>query len=259
MMPLIPNLITTGNLFFGLLSIMTSIQVINTVSGDNFDQAFFFRKYWWAAAFIGISAFLDMLDGKLARIIRSESKFGVSYDSLSDLVSFGIAPAILVYTWTLIDYGKLALMVVLFYVVCTALRLARFNIQSDNIEKYKFSGLPSPMAAGVIASPVLLFCEINILPNDLTMWAYLVLAPIIGILMVSDIPYWKFPRRIKSPFNALVTLSIITAAIMTVPEFMILIIAYTYTSAGLIIYLIRLLRKKQPSEEHVESESFRIF
>jgi len=258
-MPLIPSLLTTGNLFFGLLSIMTSIQIISISTGQTLDTEIYFRKCWWAAAFIGIAAFLDMLDGKLARMIRSESKFGVSYDSLSDLISFGTAPAVLIYTWTLINYGKLALMVVLLYVVCTALRLARFNIQSDNVVKFKFNGLPSPMAAGVIASPVLLFSEINISPNEFTMWAYLFLTPFIGILMVSDIPYWKFPRRIKSPFNALVTLSIILAAIITVPELMILFIAYTYTISGMVLYLFRLIKKKEEIKDQAESESFRLF
>ncbi|NIT12936.1 MAG: CDP-diacylglycerol--serine O-phosphatidyltransferase, partial [Candidatus Dadabacteria bacterium] len=101
-MPLLPSVMTTGNLFFGLLSIMTSIQIASMISGDLITTDEMYRKYWWAAAFIGISAFLDMLDGRIARMISSESNFGISYDSLSDLVSFGVAPAVLIYSWSLI-------------------------------------------------------------------------------------------------------------------------------------------------------------
>jgi CDP-diacylglycerol--serine O-phosphatidyltransferase len=219
----------------------------------------FYRKYWWAAAFIGISAFLDMLDGRLARMIRSESDFGISYDSLSDLVSFGVAPAVLIYSWSLIGSGKLGLMVVLFYVVCTALRLARFNVQSSSVEKYKFTGLPSPMAAGVIASPILFFAEIKLNPSEIVMWSYLFVTPFIGMLMVSDVPYWKFPRNIKRPFNALVMLSIIIAAIITNPEVMILLIAYTYALSGFFLYLYKLVKKEHKLKEHEENQSFRIF
>ena len=258
MMPLIPSLMTTGNLFFGLLSIMTSIQIVNMSSNELISVEVLYRKYWWAAAFIGISAFLDVLDGRLARMIRSETDFGISYDSLSDLVSFGVAPAVLIYTWSLIDSGKLGLMVVLFYVVCTALRLARFNVQSQGVEKYKFTGIPSPMAAGVIASPILFFAEIRLDPTDIIMWSYLFVTPFVGMLMVSDVPYWKFPRNIKRPFNALVMLSIVIAAIITLPEVMIFLIAYTYALSGFFLYLYSFVKKKEKLKEPEEKQSFRI-
>ncbi len=248
-MPLLPSVMTTGNLFFGLLSIMTSIQIASMISGDLITTDEMYRKYWWAAAFIGISAFLDMLDGRIARMISSESNFGISYDSLSDLVSFGVAPAVLIYSWSLINSGKLGLMVVLFYVVCTALRLARFNVQSKGVEKFKFTGLPSPMAAGIVASPVLFFAEIKLDPTYITMWAYLIVTPFIGILMVSDVPYWKFPRNIKRPFNALVMISIVIAAIITNPEVMILLIAYTYALSGFFLYLYNLIIKSEKAKE----------
>jgi len=254
MMPLIPSLMTTGNLFFGLFSIMTSIQIVEMATNELVSQEALYRKYWWAAAFIGISAFLDTLDGRLARMIRYESDFGISYDSLCDLVSFGVAPAVLIYTWSLIDSGKPGLMVVLFYVVCTALRLARFNVQSDSVEKFKFTGMPSPMAAGVIASPILFFAEIKLDPTDIMMWSYLFVTPFVGLLMVSDVPYWKFPRNIKRPFNALVMLSIIIAAIITNPEVMILLIAYTYALSGFFLYLYRLLKKEEKLKEHEKSK-----
>ncbi len=254
MMPLIPSLMTTGNLFFGLLSIMTSIQIVSMISNELVTTEEIYRKYWWAAAFIGISAFLDMLDGRIARMISSESDFGIEYDSLSDLVSFGVAPAVLIYSWCLMNSGKLGLMVVLFYVVCTALRLARFNVQSDGVERFKFTGLPSPMAAGVIASPILFFAEIRLEPTDIAMWSYLFVTPFIGLLMVSDVPYWKFPRNIRRPFNALVVLSIIAAAIITNPEVMILLIAYVYALSGFVLYLYKLARRGHKLKEHREKQ-----
>ncbi len=170
-------------------------------------------------------------------------------------MSFGVAPAVLIYTWSLIGSGKLGLMVVLFYVVCTALRLARFNVQSDGIEKYKFTGLPSPMAAGVIASPILFFAEIRLDPTEIAMWSYLFVMPFIGLLMVSDVPYWKFPRNIKRPFNALVMLSIIIAAIITNPEVMILLIAYAYALSGFFLYLYRLVRRENKLKKHEQKQS----
>ncbi len=258
MMPLLPSIMTTGNLFFGLLSIMTSIQIVSMVSNDLITTEEFYRKYWWAAAFIGISAFLDLLDGRIARLISSESDFGISYDSLSDLVSFGVAPAVLIYSWGLINSGKLGLMVVLFYVVCTALRLARFNVQSAGVEKYKFTGLPSPMAAGIVASPILFFAEIRLDPTEIAMWAYLFVTPFIGMLMVSDVPYWKFPRNIKRPFNALVVISIIIAAIITIPEAMILLIAYTYALSGFFLYLYNLVKKQERVRSQEEKQTTRI-
>ncbi|HWP90876.1 MAG TPA: CDP-diacylglycerol--serine O-phosphatidyltransferase [Thermodesulfobacteriota bacterium] len=252
--PLLPNLFTTGNLFFGLLSIMTSIQLATVHAIPETSNEWVYRKFWWAAAFILIAGFLDMLDGKLARIFKSESNFGISYDSLSDLVSFGVAPGILIYVWVLLDSGKLGLMAVLFYIVCTALRLARFNVQSKTVERYNFIGLPSPMAAGLMLSPVLLFSGFKIPSDEAIMWFYLVSAPFVGLLMVSDVPYWKYPRiRFSGPFNALVVASIIIAAVITNPEIMLLFLVYLYCLLGLSFYLIEQLRKKPEITPEVES------
>ena len=129
-MPVLPNVFTTGNLSFGLLSILTSIEIASAMGAGTASEAWVFRRFWWAGAFIVISFFFDTLDGRLARFIKHESSFGLSYDSISDIVSFGVAPAVLIYVWTLMDKGKLGLMAVIVYVVCAALRLARFNVQS---------------------------------------------------------------------------------------------------------------------------------
>jgi CDP-diacylglycerol--serine O-phosphatidyltransferase len=235
---------------------MTSIQIAAVQGVPDISVEWLYRKFWWAAAFIAIAGFLDMLDGRLARILRSESNFGISYDSLSDLVSFGVAPGVLVYVWALMDdSGKLGLMAVPFYIVCAALRLARFNVQSKTIERFSFRGLPSPMAAGLMFSPVLLFCEFQIPPDREMMWFYLTVAPFIGLLMVSDVPYWKYPKfKFSGPFNALVVASIIITAIITNPEIMLFAGVYLYCLVGLVLYAIRQLAKKPGSTEEMENK-----
>ena len=133
---IIPNLITTTALFLGFSSIILSFQ------GD-------FKTAAWAILLAGI---FDMLDGKVARLTNTTSKFGIEYDSLSDLISFGVAPGLLAFTWAFQPFGKSGWVAAFLYVVCAALRLARFNVQSETVEKQKFKGLPSPGAAGMIAA-----------------------------------------------------------------------------------------------------------
>ena len=228
LIPILPNLLTTLGLTLGLASIVTSISIYGSYSGDISDQ-WTFNRFWWAAAFIGMAVLVDMLDGRIARALNSESRFGASYDSLCDLVSFGVAPAVLLYVWGLSDYGKPALMAMLFYVVCVALRLARFNIQFADKEKRVFTGLPSPMAAGLVLSPILLFSEFQIITSSLMESFYLFFTPIVGLVMVSEVPYRKFPRLAGfGPFSTLVAGSIIIAALVTNPGVVAVVITYCY-------------------------------
>ncbi len=255
MMPILPNLLTTGSLFLGLLSIMTSIQIAALSQVQDTTSEWFYRKFWWASAFIGIAGLLDLFDGRIARILKSQSNFGLSYDSLSDLVSFGVAPGVLVYVWTLMGSGKLGLMVALFYIVCTALRLARFNVQSGNREKAAFTGLPSPVAGGLLFSPVLLYSEFKIASDENMMWFYLILAPFVGLLMVSDVPYWKNLRlKWAKPFNVLVVAAILLAAVITNPEIMVLLLVYLYSLIGLLLYIVSQLKEKPKTVEDTKPE-----
>ncbi len=257
--PIIPNLFTTGNLSFGVLSIMTTIQIIVQSPGGDVSEQWVTTRFWWASGFIVIAAFFDMLDGVLARFINHESKFGLSYDSLSDLVSFGVAPGVLVYVWTLMDFNKLGLMAVLFYIVCTALRLARFNVQSGNEERYSFTGLPSPVAAGLMISPIMLLSAFRIEPDHGVMTYYLAAAPFIGLLMVSNVRYWKRGRlKLAAPFNVLVIAAIVIAAVITNPEIMFISLVYLYTIAGLLIYIVNQLRAKPRGlSKEIESKDTR--
>ncbi|MCZ6864710.1 MAG: CDP-diacylglycerol--serine O-phosphatidyltransferase [Candidatus Dadabacteria bacterium] len=253
-MPVLPNLFTTGNLFCGLLSIMTSIEVIVASSAGEASEEWILRRFWWAGAFLVISAFLDMLDGRLARFFNHESKFGLSYDSLSDLVSFGVAPGVLIYSWVLMGSGKIGLMAILFYVVCTALRLARFNVQSGKEERFNFTGLPSPAAAGLMIAPVMLLTALNIMPDTTVVWYFLIAAPVIGLLMVSNVSYTKRPYiNLGGPFNALVVAAIIFAAVITHPEIMFICIVYLYAVVGLVYYAIKQLKGKPKLTDEAET------
>ena len=253
-MPIIPNIFTTGNLVFGLLSIVTSIQILAVSSSGAASPDWLFKRYWWAAGFLVISAFFDVLDGKTARFIKRESEFGLSYDSLSDIVSFGVAPGVLIYVWVLMDAGKLGLMALLIYVVCAALRLARFNVQSGDVEKHNFTGLPSPWAGGLMISPVMLLSHFGIMPTQDVVWFYLAAPPVIGLLMVSNVTYPKNPRiNLGGPFNALVVAAIVIAAVITNPEIIFISVVYLYALVGLLLYLIKLSRGEDELAEEAEN------
>ena len=251
LIPLLPNIITTGSLTLGLASIMKSLQIlsIKVIPGTPVDQIY--SMFWWAAAFIAGAIVLDMLDGRVARALGSESRFGISYDSLSDLVSFGVAPGVLIYVWCLMDAGKLGLMALLFYIVCVALRLARFNIQANDLEKYNFFGLPSPIAAGMMFAPVMLLSEFNMSPGSTVIWFYLIASPVFGLIMVSDIPYRKFSElKMKGPFNMLVIAAIIISAVISNPSIMVIILVYSYFLLGLITYVYNFMKKKEAARDN---------
>ncbi|MDO8785885.1 MAG: CDP-diacylglycerol--serine O-phosphatidyltransferase, partial [Syntrophales bacterium] len=171
----LPNLLTTASLYCGFYSVIASLK------GD----------FSIAAVAILISFVLDGLDGRIARMTNTLSRFGAEYDSLSDLVAFGVAPAILTYTWALSSYGKWGWMAAFLFVVCGALRLARFNIQINIIESRVFNGLPIPGAAAVVSTCVLLFYHLGGAGKFNNLSA-LIIIPALSLLMVSNIKYYSF-------------------------------------------------------------------
>ena len=177
---LLPSVLTTFGMFAGFYSIISSIN------GD----------FTIAAISILIAMFWDTLDGRVARLTNTQSAFGAEYDSLADLVSFGLAPALLVYQWTLYELGRFGWLAAFVYLACAALRLARFNTQVGIADKRYFQGLPSPAAAGVIASMIWLkiwtFASFD---SDVISLGYYLGAGITilcGLLMVSNIRYYSF-------------------------------------------------------------------
>ena len=229
LVPILPNLLTTIGLVLGLASVAASVSVLELRGSAGGSGQWMFDRFWWAAAFMGMAVIVDMLDGRIARALGSESRFGASYDSLCDLVSFGLAPVVLLYAWGLSDYGKLGFMAMLLYVVCAALRLARFNVQFATKEKSAFTGLPSPMAAGLVFSPILLLSEFHVAPTPLVKSFYLFFVPLAGLVMVSEIPHRKFPEFARlGPFSSLVAGAIIITALVTNPGIVAVAAAYGY-------------------------------
>ena len=217
---LLPNLCTSASLFCGFYS------VIKSLSGD-------FERAAWAILIAGI---FDMLDGRLARLAKAESQFGIEYDSLSDLSSFGFAPAILIYTWGLQSMGKVGWLAAFLYFACGALRLARFNVQHDNVEHDHFQGLPIPIAAYVLATYVIFFHYFHKFPPQ---GSYLVavITGFLGLLMVSTIKYRSVKTMELGRRNSFFMLVIAVIAMFIIaikPEITMFILAVGYVASGLI-------------------------
>lgn len=233
---ILPNLLTTGNLFFGYFSIVKSLQ------GD----------YKWAASAIFLAAIFDVLDGRVARLTGGTSEFGVQYDSLCDLVSFGLAPAFLMYQYGLNGFGRIGWVSCFLFLACGALRLARFNVQSS-IGKGMgdFTGLPIPMAALAVASFVSAFEEfktgtdsklwivgqLEFLFNSPSFSEYFLLASalLLALAMVSNIAY-RSHKVVKigsiKPFRLLVIFVITTGFVATHPELFAFVFSFVYVFSG---------------------------
>lgn len=240
---LLPNLLTTGCLFSGFYAIVAAI-----------DKHF-------AAAGIGVFAAMifDTLDGRIARLTRTESAFGKEYDSLADMVSFGLAPAIVAYQWGVVriaefghEWGRFGWIACFFYAACAALRLARFNARAPTADKRYFEGLPSPSAAAIVAGFV--WASIHWhepgLPGLIAAFAVTAIA---GALMVSRFGYPSFKqfnldRRVRFVSLLLVILIVVLLAVVlnaTDPPTLLLAIFGTYAASAPIIWLLRRLRRRR--------------
>ncbi len=212
----LPNLLTTGNMFCGFFSVIYAMRGEFTI----------------AAYAIVAAAVFDMLDGRVARMTHTESPFGAQYDSLSDVISFGVAPSFLLYMWALQPFGRLGWLASFSIVACAALRLARFNVQA-NEEKNYFQGLPTPMAAGIVSSSVLCFNDLSI--DAYHSFAILCLAFLLSITMVSQFRYRSFKDldfRKKQPFSYLVVGVLVFILIALRPEVMLFALFLSYATLG---------------------------
>lgn len=215
---ILPNLVTTGGLFAGFYGIVA------TMDGN----------YKLAAWFILVSAVFDVLDGKVARLTGTTSKFGMEYDSLADLVAFGVAPGLLMYSWALTSFGKFGWLAAFLYVVCGALRLARFNVQAHTVESKRFIGLPIPAAAGMVAACVLLFFYLGG-AGTIKQISVMLLIYVLAFLMVSNFSYYSFkdPELVKrQPFSVLVIAIIFIIVIVAQPEIMLFTLGLLYIASG---------------------------
>jgi CDP-diacylglycerol--serine O-phosphatidyltransferase len=228
---LLPNLFTTGSLFAGFYGIVAAMN----------------GNYNVAAWFILVSSIFDGLDGKVARLTGTTSHFGVEYDSLADLVAFGVAPGLLMYSWALKPFGKLGWLAAFLYVVCGALRLARFNVQVNTVESKRFVGLPIPAAASMVASCVLLFYHLNG-SGTIQKVSVLVLIYILALLMVSNVRYFSFkdPDLVKrQPFGFLVLSIFIIIVVVAQPEIMLFFLFFCYVVSGPLAYIMRFVRRSR--------------
>jgi CDP-diacylglycerol--serine O-phosphatidyltransferase len=232
---LLPSMFTVANLFCGYGCVVYATQ----------------RDFDTAAVLIGIAMILDTLDGFVARLTKSTSAFGVQLDSLADVVSFGLAPAILAFTWGLWPLKRLGWAAGFIYVTAAAMRLARFNIQTTTAtDKRYFVGMPSPAAAGVIASTVYLFPSG---PADQQMaLAALAMVVVPALLMVSTIRF----RSVKAidvgwqrSYFALFLIAVGLALIASQPRIALVVLAYSYTVGALIMWIYTRLRRR-PGEGH---------
>jgi CDP-diacylglycerol---serine O-phosphatidyltransferase len=215
---LLPNLITTGSLFSGFYAIVASMD----------------GRFYPAAWAILIAMILDGLDGRVARMTKTTSGFGVQYDSLADLVAFGVAPAIMVYLWALKDFKQFGWAAAFLFVVCGALRLARFNVQTGSIDPRYFNGLPIPAAAMMVATIVAFYTELGEFAPARSMFI-LVTIYVLSFLMVSNIKYISFKKVElfrRHPFHTLVGLVLIFVVVATAPNIMGFLLLLAYVVSG---------------------------
>ncbi len=240
---LLPNLCTTCSLFCGFFS------VIKSLSG----------QYQLAAIAIMVAGVFDLLDGRIARLANAESEFGIQYDSLVDLSSFGLAPGILIYTWALSGLGKLGWLAAFLYFACGALRLARFNVQHDNVEMNYFQGLPIPIGAYVLSTFVIFYHYIfDGLPQNNIWIATMCIA--VALLMVSNIRYRSMKvmhLNRRGTFFALIVVVCIIFLIAVRPEIVLFGLSITYVISGLIEELLTLHQSKKIFHKVKESNAKR--
>jgi CDP-diacylglycerol--serine O-phosphatidyltransferase len=214
-------------------------------------------EYSLAAISLLLAFVLDGLDGRIARMTNTTSKFGSEYDSLSDLVAFGVAPAILVYTWSLSSFGKWGLLAAFLFVVCGALRLARFNVQIGMIESKVFNGLPIPGAASVVATGILLYFYMGGEGrfNDLSV---LVIVVGLSLLMVSNVKYYSFKDLnffSRKPFMSFVLIVFILIIVIAEPQIMLFTFAFGYSLSGPAWTLTKIGKKAYTGFKEKKSQS----
>lgn len=222
---LLPNLLTTANLFCGFFSVTKSL------AGD----------YVFAVWLVVLAGFFDFMDGRVARMTNTQSRFGTEYDSLADLTTFCLAPAVLAFSWGLNQFDKLGLSAAFLYFACGALRLARFNVQSGSVERTDFQGLPTPAGAGTLVSFILFYDFVfgkfpaATTPFNPTYLATLLLCLFLGALMVSQVRY-KSAKSVnrRSSFVSLIFIVATLFFILAKPEIMLFAFGVCYISYGII-------------------------
>ena len=221
---LLPNLFTTAALFAGFYAI---VQAMNA-------------RYEQAAIAVFVAMVLDGLDGRVARLTRTQSEFGAQYDSLSDMVSFGAAPALVMYEWALKDMGKLGWIAAFVYCVGAALRLARFNTNIDVVDKRFFQGLPSPAAAALVAGFVWIVDDFQIERVEWLRGLACVLTLFAGVTMVTSVPFYSFKDinfRRSVPFWAVLIVVFALIIVSANPPLVLFGLFVAYSLSGYVLWI----------------------
>ncbi len=247
---LLPNALTTGAMFAGFYSIISGIN----------------GHYAAAAVAVVIAGVLDGLDGRVARLTNTQSEFGVQYDSLSDLISFGLAPALLAFNWSLSSLrdisplaGKLGWLAAFLFVACAALRLARFNTQASSGDKRYFQGLATPAAAGTLVATIWFLTDQGI-SGESVRWLIWFETVALGLLMFSRVRYfsgksWPTGDRIPTGFLFLVVLVFVLLAID--PPSVLMLIGIIYVASGLVMTVLGRQQWKKRRSRRQEKENQR--
>lgn len=228
---LLPNLLTTLGLFAGFYGIVAAL-----------------KGYFGVAAYaIFVAMVMDALDGRVARLTNTQSAFGTEYDSLADVVSFGVAPALVMYSWSLTTLGKVGWLAAFIFAVAGALRLARFNTQVAHADKRFFQGIPIPAAAGILASIVCMLHDYTTQPKWFVL-LMLIITILTGVLMVSNIRYHSFKElnmRDTVPFIGILLVVLAIVCIALNPPAMLFILFAGYGLSGPIMTLVALRQRRR--------------
>jgi CDP-diacylglycerol--serine O-phosphatidyltransferase len=237
---LLPNAFTTGALFCGFYAIVMAMN-------QRFDHAA------WA---IFVAMVLDGLDGRIARLTNTQSEFGAQYDSLADMVSFGAAPALVIYEWSLRGMGKLGWIAAFVYCAGAALRLARFNTNIEVVDKRFFQGMPSPAAAATVVGFVLLMTDLE-MPGLQLSWTSFAIALFAGLTMVTNVPFYSFKElnfRKSVPFIFIFVIALVFALVSIDPPKVMFPIFLIYGLSGYAVFFWRMAKGKPVSIVQTDQE-----
>ena len=240
---LLPNLFTTATLFGGFYAILAAMN----------------GRFEHAAIAIFAAMVMDGLDGRVARMTGTQSDFGAEYDSLADMVAFGLAPALVIYLWALFDLGKVGWLAAFVYTAGTALRLARFNTQVGIADKRYFQGLPSPSAAAIIAGAIWVGADNDVVGTEISILVA-ILTTVTGLLMVSNFRYSSFKEidfKGKVPFVVVVVVMLAFAILLLQPPIVLFSVFMIYALSGPVVTLAQLRRRKADRAQALDEQEDR--
>jgi len=228
---IVPSLLTLTSIFLSFSAVIFAIN----------------GEFLWAAGLVIAAAFFDGIDGRVARLTKTTTKFGLELDSLADVISFGVAPALVMYLWALTSYGRLGWVIAFVFVACGALRLARFNVQSGVIDPKRFNGLPIPAAACMVATTVLFFEKVGLDPEPYRLFL-LIMTFGLSFFMVSSVKFHAFKDlgfAREKPFTTTVGFVLVLALIATQPFVVPFIVCAAYVVSGPILTWVLLSRARK--------------